>query len=286
MNKKLIIIVGPTASGKTAYAMDIARKSNTEIVSADSRQLYKGLYIGTAQPTYEERQMVKHHLIDCVDISYLYTVADFVRDASKIINELFKTHDDVVMVGGTGLYISAFANGLNIIPNVDPEIRTYIVQQHNMYGLEWCQQKLKQLDEDCDQYIDMHNTLRVMRALEILTQTGKPLRSFFKQQNIERDYDIEIIGILRDRNELYQRINTRVDIMVEAGLVEEVKKLIPYRNTCKALTSIGYKEIFSYLDDNCTLDKAIDNIKLNTRHYAKRQMTWFNNKLDVNWLKL
>lgn len=282
--KHLIIITGPTAVGKTDFCIDLAKKYNTEIVSCDSRQIYKGLIIGTAQPTQEQMASVRHHLINFVDVDRLYTVANFVEDANNIINELFLTKDVVVMTGGTGLYINAFVYGLDEIPAVDEVIRRQVREDYKNFGLEFCLGKLKQIDAECESFLSIKNPQRVLRALEVGLQTGRPLRYFYKEKHLSSDYKISLIGINRDRAELYERINKRVDLMLDAGLIEETKRFYTFRE-CNSLQTIGYKEIFEFLDGKIPLEEATEKIKINTRHYAKRQLTWMRNKIpDIIWV--
>lgn len=282
--KHLIIITGPTAVGKTDFCIDLAKKYNTEIVSCDSRQIYKGLIIGTAQPTQEQMDSVRHHLVNFVDVDRLYTVANFVEDANKIINELFLTKDVVVMTGGTGLYINAFVYGLDEIPAVDEVIRRQVREDYKNFGLEFCLGKLKQIDAECESFLSIKNPQRVLRALEVGLQTGRPLRYFYKEKHLSSDYKISLIGINRDRAELYERINKRVDLMLDAGLIEETKRFYKFRE-CNSLQTIGYKEIFEFLDGKIPLEEATEKIKINTRHYAKRQLTWMRNKIpDIIWV--
>ena len=282
--KHLIIITGPTAVGKTDFCIDLAKKYNTEIVSCDSRQIYKGLIIGTAQPTQEQMASVRHHLINFVEVDRLYTVANFVEDANEIVNELFLTKDVVVMTGGTGLYINAFVYGLDEIPAVDEVIRRQVREDYKNFGLEFCLGKLKQIDAECESFLSIKNPQRVLRALEVGLQTGRPLRYFYKEKHLSSDYKISLIGINRDRAELYERINKRVDLMLDAGLIEETKRFYKFRD-CNSLQTIGYKEIFEFLDGNISLEEATEKIKINTRHYAKRQLTWMRNKIpDIIWV--
>lgn len=282
--KHLIIITGPTAVGKTDFCIDLAKKYNTEIVSCDSRQIYKGLIIGTAQPTQEQMASVRHHLVNFVDVDRLYTVANFVEDANNIINELFLTKDVVVMTGGTGLYINAFVYGLDEIPAVDEVIRRQVREDYKNFGLEFCLGKLKQIDAECESFLSIKNPQRVLRALEVGLQTGRPLRYFYKEKHISSDYKISLIGINRDRAELYERINKRVDLMLDAGFIEETKRFYKFRD-CNSLQTIGYKEIFEFVDGKIPLEEATEKIKINTRHYAKRQLTWMRNKIpDIIWV--
>lgn len=282
--KHLIIITGPTAVGKTDFCINLAQKYNTEIVSCDSRQIYKGLHIGTAQPTQQQLSTVKHHLVNFIDVNTLYTVADFVKDTNKIINELFKIKDVVVMTGGTGLYINAFMYGLDEIPAIDEEIRRQVREDYQNFGLEFCLEKLKKIDVECEKFVCVKNPQRVLRALEVGLQTGRPLRSFYKGKRPCGNYKISLVGINRERTELYERINKRVDMMIKEGLVGEAKRFYEFKN-CNSLQTIGYKEIFEFLDGKISLEEAIEKIKINTRHYAKRQITWMKNKIpDLVWI--
>ena len=273
--KSLLFVVGPTASGKTALAIQLAKRYNTEIISADSRQIYKGLQIGTAQPTYDERIQVRHHLIDFIPVDRLYTVSDYTSDANKIIKQLFLEHDVVIVCGGTGLYINALVYGIDDIPSISFDIRSNIREEYKTYGLEYICNKLISLDQDCKHYIDMHNPHRVLRALEVITQTGKPLRHFFSKKTIRYDYECRFIYVTLPQEKLYKRIDERVEVMIQQGLIEEAKSFNNFKS-CNALKTIGYKEIFKYLDGEISLVQAIEEIKTNTHHYAKRQITWFN----------
>jgi tRNA dimethylallyltransferase len=227
---------------------------------------------------------VRHHLVNFIEVDRLYTVANFVEDANNIINELFLTKDVVVMTGGTGLYINAFVYGLDEIPAVDEVIRRQVREDYKNFGLEFCLGKLKQIDAECESFLSIKNPQRVLRALEVGLQTGRPLRYFYKEKHLSSDYKISLIGINRDRAELYERINKRVDLMLDAGLIEETKRFYKFRE-CNSLQTIGYKESFEFLDGNISLEEATEKIKINTRHYAKRQLTWIRNKIpDIIWV--
>lgn len=282
--KQLIIVTGPTAVGKTDFCIDLAKNFNTEIVSCDSRQIYKGLTIGTAQPTLEQQTCVTHHLVNFVDVDKLYTVADFVVDAKSIVDKLFLKNDVVIMTGGTGFYINAFVYGIDDIPSIKKEIRDKVREEYKEFGLDYCVDKLKKIDRECDNFLDIKNPQRVLRSLEVAIQTGLPLRDFYKEKKINKDYNISVVGIDMDRSELYERIDKRVDIMIADGLVEEVKRFLQFKN-CNSLNTIGYKEIFSFLEGSCSLEEAIEKIKINTHHYAKRQLTWLKNKIpNIVWI--
>lgn len=284
MNKKvLLVVVGPTASGKTKLAIELALKYNTEIISADSRQIYKDLIIGTAQPTIQEQQLVKHHLINFVDLDAVYSVADYEKDASRILNVLFKEHDVVVMCGGTGLYINAVCFGIDEIPDISQEKRDYVRNLYKNNDLKYCVDLLKQHDHECEKFLDIKNPHRVLRALEVILETKKPIREFYSNNNKKTFFEVIFINIDIEKEVLFKRIDLRVDEMIKSGLVDEVKQFEKYRNY-NSLKTIGYNEIFEYLDNKITLNGAIENIKINTKKYVKRQMTWFK-KVKRNNLK-
>lgn len=285
MNKKvLLVVVGPTASGKTKLAIEIALKYNTEIISADSRQIYKDLIIGTAQPTIQEQCLVKHYLVNFVDLDATYSVADYEKDASRILKMLFKEHDVVVMCGGTGLYINAICFGIDEIPDISQEKRNYVRSLYKNNDLKYCVDLLKQHDHECEKFLDIRNPHRVLRALEVILETKKPIREFYSNNNKKTSFDIFFINIDIEKEVLYNRIDLRVDEMIKNGIVDEVKQFEKYRNY-NSLKTIGYNEIFEYLDNKITLNEAIENIKINTKKYAKRQMTWFK-KVKRNNLKI
>lgn len=285
MNKKvLLVVVGPTASGKTKLAIEIALKYNTEIISADSRQIYKDLIIGTAQPTIQEQCLVKHYLVNFVDLDATYSVADYEKDASRILKMLFKEHDVVVMCGGTGLYINAICFGIDEIPDISQEKRNYVRSLYKNNDLKYCVDLLKQHDHECEKFLDIRNPHRVLRALEVILETKKPIHEFYSNNNKKTSFDIFFINIDIEKEVLYNRIDLRVDEMIKNGLVDEVKQFEKYRNY-NSLKTIGYNEIFEYLDNKITLNEAIENIKINTKKYAKRQMTWFK-KVKRNNLKI
>ncbi len=282
MSKYLITVVGPTAIGKTSLSIKLADYFNTEIVSADSRQFFKEMHIGTAAPTSDELNQAKHHFIHHKSIKDNYSVGQFEKEAINCLNKLFKQHDIIVMVGGSGLYVDAVINGLDDFPDVDPKIRETLNARLVNEGIESLQNQLKQLDKKSFDAIDIQNPHRVIRALEICIGTRKPYSSFLNKNSSKRIFTPIFVGLTADRETIYSRINKRVDIMVASGLIGEVTALIDYRNL-NALNTVGYKEIFKYLDGDWTLDFAVSEIKKNTRRFAKRQLTWFKKNEHIIW---
>ena len=279
MQKYLLIICGPTAVGKTALSVQLAKHYSTEVISADSRQLYKEMSIGTAKPTMQEMEGVPHHFIDCISIQQNYTAGDYEREVIKKLDELFAQHDIVVMCGGTGLYIDAVCKGFDEGIGSNEEIKKQITEQYNLLGLDWLQNQVKEKDIDFYNKADIHNPQRLMRALEVCLVTGKPYSSLRKNNVTERNFNAIKVFINEDREVLYEKINKRVDMMMKHGLLKEAQSLYPYKNL-NALNTVGYKELFDYFDNKTSLDKAVDLIKQHTRNYAKRQVTWFKNDED------
>jgi len=282
MRKYLIVIVGPTAIGKTALSIKVARHFKTEIISADSRQFYKELSIGTAVPTLEELQSAKHHFIHHVSIHDKYSVGDFEKDAIYCLETIFKQHNLALMVGGSGLYVDAVTKGLDYFPDVDPNIRLQLNQQLQQEGLSALVDTLKILDPEAYNTIETDNPHRVIRALEVTIGSGQPYSGFLNKVKPKRDFEIIKIGLTAERSKIYNRIDERVDQMMASGLLEEVRSLLPFKNL-NALNTVGYKELISYLDGNIELDFAISEIKKNTRRFAKRQLTWFRKDTDIEW---
>ncbi len=278
----LIVVCGPTASGKTALAIQIAKHYNTVVLSADSRQFYREMNIGTAKPTSEELAAVPHHFVNSLSIQDQYSAGDFERDALQLLEKLFKKHEVVVMAGGSGLFIRAVCEGLDSFPVVPEEIRTKLTQQLETDGLPSLLDELKTADPDYYNMVDKQNPHRVIRALEVCRASGKPFVHFQQQTKKKRPFTTLKVALDWDRQELYDRINHRVDLMIEAGLVDEVKKLSDFQQL-NSLQTVGYKELFGYLNGSETLERTIDLIKRNTRRYAKRQLTWFRKE---NGLKL
>ena len=281
-NKYLISIVGPTAIGKTALSIKLANHFNTQIISADSRQFFKEMSIGTAAPTTEELAAAKHHFIHNKSITEDYSVGAFEKEAINQIALLHKTHNVVIMVGGSGLYVDAVTNGLDYFPEVDKSIRTQLNTQLETEGLKTLQLKLKTLDEQSYNTIKIDNPQRVIRALEICIGSGQPYSSFLNKDKNKRPFKTITIGLEADRDVIYDRINKRVDIMIANGLIKEVESLLPFKNL-NSLNTVGYKELFNYLDKTWTLEFAISEIKKNSRRFAKRQLTWFRRKPETLW---
>jgi len=280
--KTIIVIAGPTAVGKTAVAIELAKHFATEIISADSRQCFKELKIGVARPSEEELQQVKHHFIATHSIREEVTAAVFEEYGLQKANKLFRQQDRVVMVGGTGLYIKAFCEGLDAIPAIDPAIRENINKNYEEKGLEWLQKQVQEKDSQFYSEGEIKNPQRMMRALEVVESTGRSILSFRNKEKAARDFNIVKIGLELPKEQLHQNINARVDKMISNGLIEEVRSLLPYRDL-NALQTVGYAEIFHYFDADWTLEKAVEQVKTNTRQYAKRQMTWFKKDPELKW---
>lgn len=282
--KRLIVVVGPTAVGKTAMGIALARHLKTEIISADSRQFYKEMTIGTAKPDQEELGQAKHHFINSHTIKEEYSAGDFERDALPLLNKLFERHDVVVMVGGSGLFVRAVCEGLDNLPKAPAAIRERLNGVFEQEGIEPLQQKLKEVDPDYYSTADIQNPQRVIRALEVYEATGQPFSTYRGQEVSDRPFDVVTIGLNTERKKLYERINRRVDKMLEEGLVDEVHSLLPYRGK-PALLTVGYAEIFDYLDGEISLEEAVLRIKQNSRRYAKRQITWFKKYGNTVWFE-
>jgi tRNA dimethylallyltransferase len=279
----LVVITGPTAVGKTALCVKIAQHFKTEIISADSRQFYKELAIGTAKPTTDEMQNIKHHFIDSHSISENYNVNKFEKDALVILEKLFEKHQIVILTGGSGLYIDILCNGFDEeVPGSSPEIRKEINELHQKYGIEILQEKLKQLDPTFYAEVDLNNFNRLERAIEVCLLTGQKYSDIRKGNKQTRPFNILKIGLNRDRQELFDRINLRVDLMLDEGLEEEVKSVVNFKDN-NALKTVGYAEMFDYLEGELSLTEATEKIKVNSRRYAKRQIGWFNKDKNYKW---
>jgi len=283
MGKHLITIIGPTAIGKTNLAIKLADYFKTEIVSADSRQFYKEMNIGTAKPSNSELNSIKHHLINNKSINDNYNISDYEKDALKSIKSIFNKNDAAILVGGSGLYINTVLYGLDEIPGISDEIRNSLYLDLELKGIKKLQEELKLLDPASYSDIDINNPRRLIRALEVSISTGKSYSSFLKKKKKKRDFNIIVLGINQERSELYNKINTRVDNMIESGLINEVKELYNLKGL-NALNTIGYREVFNYIEDKYSLDECINEIKKNTRRYAKRQLTWFKSIDNVEWI--
>lgn len=282
--KYLITIIGATGIGKTELSIKVARHFKTEIISCDSRQFYKEMRIGTAVPSMDELQKVKHHFIQNRSIFEDYSVGEFERDALLLLDHLFSNHDVVVMVGGSGLYVDTVLNGLDDFPDVDPEIRLGLKLELEENGIKTLQDRLRLLDLEAYRKIDIENKQRLIRALEICLGTGKAFSSFLNIKNNDRNFIPIKIGITADREFIYDRINNRVDVMMQDGLLKEVKELYINRDL-NALQTVGYKELFKYLDEELILNEAVSEIKKNTRRFAKRQGTWFRRDKNIKWFE-
>jgi tRNA dimethylallyltransferase len=280
--KTLIVIIGPTGIGKTDLSIEIAQKFNTEIISCDSRQIYRELKIGTAVPSEEQLQKVKHHFIGNKSIYDYYNASMFEVEVLELLDNLFSNHHFVIMTGGSGLYIDAVCNGIDELPTIDQELRDELINRLKEEGIENMRMQLKMLDPEYYRQADIKNPKRILKALEVTLQTGKPYSTFLTYSKRARDFRIIKIGLRRDRDELYDRINQRVDQMIENGLVEEAREFYKDKKL-NSLNTVGYKELFDYFDGNSTLDKAIELIKRNSRHYAKRQISWFGRDKEIHW---
>lgn len=283
MGKHLITIIGPTAIGKTNLAIKIANYFKTEIVSADSRQFYKEMNIGTAKPSTSELNSIKHHLINNKSVNDDYNIYDYEKDALKSIESIFNKNDIAILVGGSGLYINTVLYGLDEIPGISAEVRNSLYLDLELKGIKQLQEKLKLLDPSSYRSIDINNPRRLIRALEVSISTGKSYSSFLKKKKKKRDFNIIVLGINQERLDLYKKINTRVENMVERGLINEVKELYTLKGL-NTLNTIGYSEVFNYIENKYSLDECINEIKKNTRRYAKRQLTWFKSIDRVEWI--
>lgn len=280
--KYVISIVGTTAIGKTALGIKLAKHFNCDIISTDSRQFFKEMNIGTAVPTTKELDQATHHFIQNLSIFDNYSVGDFERDALQKINELHQNNNCVILLGGSGLYVNAVLNGLDTFPKVDKQIRENLKQEFSLNGIDSLQKQLKELDEKAYQTIALDNPQRIIRALEICIGSGKTYSSFLGKAKESRKFKTIKIGLTAEREIIYNRINKRVDIMINEGLLEEAKKLHPNKEL-NALQTVGYRELFRYFDNEISLDFAIEEIKKNTRRFAKRQITWFKRDQEISW---
>ena len=284
MTKTLIIILGPTAIGKTDLSIEVAKHYNTEIISCDSRQIYKELSIGTAIPNPQQLHTVNHRMIQNHTITEYYNASDYEVEAMKNIEEVFDSHDQAIMSGGSMMFIDVVCNGIDDLPTIDPEIRKEIIQRFEKDGLDPLRVELKRIDPEYYSIVDLKNHKRILHALEIFYMTGKKYSELRTNTKKKRDFDIIKIGMNTDRSILHKRINARVDKMIEEGLIEEVRAVSQFRQL-NSLNTVGYKELFDYFDNNITLDDAIELIKRNSRRYARRQLTWFNKDIEIKWFE-
>ena len=282
--KKIILIVGPTAIGKTALSIELANALNTDIISCDSRQFYKELKIGSAPPNAKELAAAKHHFIHHLSVTDDYNAGEFEINAIAKIKELHKTKDTIIVVGGSGLYIDAICKGFDKMPEIPTQIRIQLNTKLIDKGLVWLQDEVKKVDPNFYATCDQQNPQRLLRALEIFIATGETYSSYKSATPKRRPFEIIKIGLTTEREILYKKINTRVDKMLENGLLEEVESLIHFQQR-NALQTVGYKEIFAFYNNECTLEKAVENIKQNTRRFAKRQLTWFRKDKNTTWFE-
>jgi len=280
----LLVVLGPTGVGKTNISLDLAERFGCPIVSSDSRQFYRELKIGTAAPTEDQLKRVKHYFIGTHSIHDDYNAGQYEKDAIQLLDELFQKHPVVMLVGGSMMYIDAICNGMDDIPNVDPETRAFWQKQYADFGLEYIQQELKRLDPVHFETVDIKNPKRILHALEICSVTGKPYTDLRTGQRKLRNFNILKIGLNRPRPELYERINARVDEMMAEGLLQEAEKFYEYKSL-NTLNTVGYKELYEYMDGTWTLDFAVSMIKQDSRRYAKRQLTWFNRDKEITWFQ-
>ncbi len=284
MNQKhLIVIAGPTAVGKTNIAIRLAQHFNTEIISADARQFYREMNIGTAKPNEEQLMLIPHHFINFLSINDAYNVGQYEKDVLEKLNQLFEVHDVVILAGGAGLFIKAVTDGLDVLPSADPAIRESLQELFETKGIESLQIKLEDVDPEYYKKVDIQNPVRLIRALEVFYATGKPISSFHIREIADRPFKTIKICLDMEREKLYNIINNRVDKMFEDGLLNEAKALFPFRDL-NALQTVGYTELFEYFDNNTDLQSAKEKIKQNTRNYAKRQFTWFRKDKEYVWI--
>ena len=282
MKPVLVVLLGPTGVGKTELSLSLAEFLHTPIVNADSRQLYRDIPIGTAAPTPQELQRVKHYFVGTLELTDYYSAAQYEADALSLLKTLYQQTPYALMSGGSMMYLDAVCKGIDDIPTVDKDTRKTMLEKYESEGLERLCQELKLLDPDYYDIVDRKNPKRVIHALEICYMTGKTYTSFRTRQPKERPFDILKIGLRREREELYERINRRVDDMIAHGLIDEARRVLPFRHT-NALNTVGYKEMFNYLDGTWTLETAVEKIKQNTRIYSRKQMTWFRRDDSIRW---
>ncbi len=280
----LIVITGPTAIGKTSLAIKVATAFSTEIISADSRQFYKEMRIGTATPAAAELKAVPHHFIGHISIHDTYNVSHFEEDALKKLDQLFTTRNQIILTGGSGLYINAVCHGIDDLPDPDNGLRNKLKELFDAHGIKALQDKVKEMDPEYYAEVDQSNPKRLLRAIEVCLTTGVTYSSLRKNKPKPRNFKVLKIGLTRDREELYRRIDHRVDKMMDEGFLSEAKALYTYRHL-NALNTVGYKELFDHLDAKITLDEAVEKIKTNSRRYAKRQLTWFRKDPEINWFQ-
>ncbi len=282
MTKTLVVLIGPTGIGKTELSLRLAKALNTDIISSDSRQIFKELKIGTAAPTPEQLSKVKHHMVATHSVEDYYNAYEFEQDVLKLLSDLFNQHNQVVMTGGSMMYVDAVCKGIDELPTIDPELRQEVMDTYNKEGLDAIRRQLKMLDPEFYDQVDLKNHKRVIHAVEVCLMTGKPYSSLRKNTAQKRPFNILKIGLDMDREELYDRINRRVDIMLEDGLFDEAKAFYHLKDL-NSMNTVGYKEIFGHWDGEYDADKAVELIKRNSRRYAKRQLSWFRRDKEIHW---
>lgn len=283
--KKLIVILGPTGVGKTDLSIEIANELQCPIISADSRQIYKDMIIGTDAPTHKQQQKAKHYFVGTLSIEDYFSASQFEEEVIALLSNLHETHDHVVMSGGSMMYIDAVCKGIDYLPTIDTTLRKQLMDLYEKEGVDPIRMQLKMRDPVFYNQVDLKNPKRVIHALEVCIMTGKPYSSFRTESIKQRPFEIIRIGLTRPREQLYERINARVDQMIEKGLVEEARKFYPFKHL-NSLNTVGYKEMFRYFDDEWTLEFAIDKIKQHSRNYARKQLSWFNRSDDIHWIEL
>jgi len=283
-DKYLIVVAGPTAIGKSDLSVSLAKTFDCEIISADSRQFFKEMSIGTAKPTISEMQGVPHHFVDQLSIETPYNVGQFEREVLMTLDGLFKKKSVAIMVGGSGLYINAVLYGMDDLPASAPAVRAHLEAKYKEFGLSWLQEKLQSLDPEYYATAEINNTNRILRAIEVSMVSGIPYSQLRTQKKAQRDFKVIFIALNSDRENLYERINQRVDAMMKKGLLNEVRNLLPHKNN-NALNTVGYKELFDYFQGNSTIENAVAMIKQNSRRYAKRQLTWFKKNQEAKWFE-
>lgn len=283
--KKLLVILGPTGVGKTNLSIELATYFRCPIISADSRQIYRGMTIGTDAPSAEQLQKVEHYFIGTLSVEDYHSASEFEDDTLALLSQLYETYNIAILSGGSMLYIDAVCKGIDDVPNIDPVLRRQLMEQYRQEGIDSIRMQLKLRDPQFYDEVDLKNYKRVIHALEVCIMTGKPYSSFRTNTVKKRPFEIVKIGLTRPRKELYNRINARVDSMINRGLIEEARKLYPYKHL-NSLNTVGYKELFNYFDGDWTLEFAIDKIKQHSRNYARKQLSWFNRDKDIYWIDL
>lgn len=282
---KLLVILGPTGVGKTNLSLELASHFKCPIISSDSRQIYRGMTIGTDAPSAKQLEKVKHYFIGALSVEDYYSASEFENDTLALLSQLYKKHDIAIMSGGSMMYIDAVCKGIDEVPTIDPTLRQQLMEQYKREGIDSIRMQLKMRDPEFYDEVDLKNHKRVIHALEVCIMTGKTYSSFRTSKVKKRPFEIVKIGLTRPREELYERINARVDEMIEKGLVEEAREFYPHKHL-NSLNTVGYKELFNYFDGDWTLEFAIDKIKQHSRNYARKQLSWFNRDRDIHWIDL